>query len=174
MDHKLNIEDLQESLQTSFICKKHDSSEKYRSKFLINSGQFSAGNIQKVICDILDELRGCESFDISVAFITDGGVNLLTQTLLELKEKGIKGRILTTDYNLFSEPSALKELAKFENIDVRMYRCKEGSGFHVKSFIFNHSSQCNVIIGSSNLTQNALTTNQEWNVKFVSTFERKF
>ena len=52
-----------------------------------------------------------------------------------------------------------------------MYRCKEGSGFHVKSFIFNHSSQCNVIIGSSNLTQNALTTNQEWNVKFVSTFE---
>lgn len=171
MDHKLNIEDLQESLQTSFICKKHDSSEKYRSKFLINSGQFSAGNIQKVICDILDELRGCESFDISVAFITDGGVNLLTQTLLELKEKGIKGRILTTDYNLFSEPSALKELAKFENIDVRMYRCKEGSGFHVKSFIFNHSSQCNVIIGSSNLTQNALTTNQEWNVKFVSTFE---
>ena len=63
MDHKLNIEDLQESLQTSFICKKHDSSEKYRSKFLINSGQFSAGNIQKVICDILDELRGCESFD---------------------------------------------------------------------------------------------------------------
>ena len=171
MDHKLNIEDLQESLQTSFICKKHDSSEKYRSKFLINSGQFSAGNIQKVICDILDELRGCESFDISVAFITDGGVNLLTQTLLELKEKGIKGRIFTTDYNLFSEPSALKELAKFENIDVRMYRCKEGSGFHVKSFIFNHSSQCNVIIGSSNLTQNALTTNQEWNVKFVSTFE---
>ena len=162
---------MQESLQTSFICKKHDSSEKYRSKFLINSGQFSAGNIQKVICDILDELRGCESFDISVAFITDGGVNLLTQTLLELKEKGIKGRILTTDYNLFSEPSALKELAKFENIDVRMYRCKEGSGFHVKSFIFNHSSQCNVIIGSSNLTQNALTTNQEWNVKFVSTFE---
>lgn len=171
MDHKLNIEDLQESLQTSFICKKHDSSEKYRFKFLINSGQFSAGNIQKVICDILDELRGCESFDISVAFITDGGVNLLTQTLLELKEKGIKGRILTTDYNLFSEPSALKGLAKFENIDVRMYRCKEGSGFHVKSFIFNHSSQCNVIIGSSNLTQNALTTNQEWNVKFVSTFE---
>ena len=71
MDHKLNIEDLQESLQTSFICKKHDSSEKYRSKFLINSGQFSAGNIQKVICDILDELRGCESFDISVAFIVN-------------------------------------------------------------------------------------------------------
>lgn len=171
MDQKLNIEDLQESLQTSFICKEHDSSEKYRSKFLINSGQASAGNIQKVICDILDELRVCESFDISVAFITKGGVSLLRQTLSELKEKGIKGRILTTDYNLFSEPSALKELADFQNIEVRMYRCQEGSGFHVKSFIFNHPSQCNVIVGSSNLTQNALTTNQEWNVKLVSTFE---
>jgi HKD family nuclease len=81
---KLN---LQESLQTSFICKEHDSSENYRSKFLINSGQFSAGNIQKVICDILDELRGCESFDISVAFITKGGTQLLKETLLELKKK---------------------------------------------------------------------------------------
>lgn len=171
MDQQKLIEDLQESLQTSFICKEHDSSEKYRSKFLINSGQASAGNIQKVICDILDELRVCESFDISVAFITKGGVSLLRQTLSELKEKGIKGRILTTDYNLFSEPSALKELADFQNIEVRMYRCQEGSGFHVKSFIFNHPSQCNVIVGSSNLTQNALTTNQEWNVKLVSTFE---
>lgn len=171
MDKKLNIEDLQESLQTSFICKEHDSSEKYRSKFLINSALASAGHIQKVICDILDELRVCESFDISVAFITKGGVGLLKQTLSELKEKGIKGRILTTDYNLFSEPCALKELAELENIEIRMYRCKEGSGFHVKSFIFNHPSQCNVIVGSSNLTQNALTTNQEWNVKLVSTFE---
>ena len=32
MEQKLNIEDLQESLQTSFVCKEHDSSEKYRSK----------------------------------------------------------------------------------------------------------------------------------------------
>lgn len=171
MEQKLNIEDLQESLQTSFVCKEHDSSEKYRSKFLINSGQSTAGNIQKVICDVLDELRSCESFDISVAFITKGGTSLLKATLSELHEKGIKGRILTTDYNLFSEPDALKELAEFNNIEVRMYRCKEGSGFHVKSFIFNHSAQCNVIVGSSNLTQNALTTNQEWNVKLVSTFE---
>lgn len=170
MNQKLNIEDLQESLQTSFVCKEHDSSEKYRSKFLINSGQATAGNIQKVICDVLDELQICESFDISVAFITKSGVSLLKATLLELRKKGIKGRILSTDYNLFSEPEALKELAEFKNIEVRMYRCKEGAGFHVKSFIF-HSAQCNVIVGSSNLTQNALTTNQEWNVKLVSTFE---
>lgn len=146
---------MQESLQTSFICKEHDSSENYRSKFLINSGQFSAGNIQKVICDILDELRGCESFDISVAFITKGGTQLLKETLLELKKKGIKGRILTTDCNLFSEPEARKELAKFDNIDVRMHRCQERSGFHVKSYIFNHPSQCNLIVRSSNLPQYA-------------------
>ena len=120
MEQKLNIEDLQESLQTSFVCKEHDSSEKYRSKFLINTGQSTAGNIQKVIFDGLDELRSCESFDISVAFITKGGTSLLKATLSELHEKGIKGRILTTDYNLFSEPDALKELAEFNNIEVRM------------------------------------------------------
>lgn len=87
------------------------------------------------------------------------------------QKKGIKGRILTTDYNLFSEPEARKELAKFDNIDVRMHRCQEGSGFHVKSYIFNHPSQCNLIVRSSNLPQYAWTTNQEWNVKLVSTFE---
>lgn len=172
MNQTLSLEAFQESLYTSFINKANlESSESLRSKFLVNNRKTGAGEIKKVITDILDELSDCDSFEFSVAFITESGVQLLKETLNRLEEKGVKGKILTTDFNLFSQPKALKQLAGFKNLEIRMFRCGEGLGFHTKAYIFNYKNQSNLIIGSSNLTQNALTTNQEWNIKLVSTNE---
>lgn len=46
---------------------------------------------KKVISSVEDELLRCDQFQISVAFITMGGVTPLLQTLKGLEEKGIKG-----------------------------------------------------------------------------------
>ena len=43
--------------------------------------------------------------ELSVAFITMGGITPLLQTLKELENKGIPGEVLTTNYLNFSEPS---------------------------------------------------------------------
>ena len=57
----------------------------------------------------------------------------LLQTLKELEERNVRGRILTTNYLNFSEPEALMRLSRFSNIDVRMYFVEEGgAGFHTK------------------------------------------
>ena len=63
----------------------------------------------------------CDQFQISVAFITMGGVTPLLQTLKGLEEKGIKGQILTTNYLNFSEPRALEKLNGLKNITLKMY-----------------------------------------------------
>ena len=85
---------------------------------------------------IEDELRHCDEFAISVAFITRGGITPLLQTLKELEHKGIKGRILTTDYLCFSDPSALDTLAGLSNVQLRMYQTERaGSGFRTKGYI---------------------------------------
>lgn len=55
---------------------------------------------------IEDELLACDSFQISVAFITMNGITPLLQTLKELEKKNIEGEILTTNYLNFSEPRA--------------------------------------------------------------------
>ena len=76
---------------------------------------------------------------------------------------GVPGRILTTDYLTFSEPRALKKLAELKNIEVRMYRTQnQSAGFHTKGYIFEKDNLYRMIIGSSNLTMNALTKNKEW------------
>ena len=77
----------------------------------------------------------CDRFQISVAFITMGGITPLLQTLKELERKGIPGVILTTNYLNFSEPDALENLNNLENITLKMYDVEAANeGFHTKGY----------------------------------------
>ncbi len=160
------IEELHNGFETAFVDASFNSNLAYRPQFVYNDNK----NGQKVFSSIDDELSKCDSFAISVAFITRGGITPLLQTLQELERKGIKGRILTTDYLCFSDPVALDTIASLSNIELRMYQTERaGNGFHTKGYIFQKSEEYRFIIGSSNLTQDALTRNMEWNTKIVST-----
>ena len=160
------ITELQNGFSTAFINSTYNSNLAYRPQFIYNDNK----NGQKVFSAIEDELLRCDSFAISVAFITRGGITPLLQTLQELERKGVPGRILTTDYLNFSDPVALDTIAKLSNIELRMYQTEHaGNGFHTKGYIFQKSEEYRFIIGSSNLTQDALTRNMEWNTKLVST-----
>ena len=102
---------------------------------------------RKVISTLEDELLKCDKFDISVAFITDGGIAPLLQTLKLLENKEIKGRILTTDYLGFSEPKALRKLVQFKNIELKMYMTENaGEGFHTKGYMFKNKDIYRIII----------------------------
>lgn len=112
----------------------------------------------------------CDQFQISVAFITMGGITPLLQTLKELEKRQIPGQILTTNYLNFSEPRALKKLEELSNITLKMYDVdRADQGFHTKGYIFKKEEIYRIIIGSSNITSAALTKNKEWNTKIVST-----
>ena len=128
---------------------------------------FSYNNFEKgkkVLNDIDFYLRQCESFIFSVAFITEGGLNKLKTILKDLEGKDIKGKILTTDYLYFTQPQALSSLIKLKNIEVRMFKESDFNlGFHTKGYIFEQKDHYNLLIGSSNITADALTTNKEWN-----------
>lgn len=154
-------EELLKASETGLINSMVDSNLALTPKLIIND--YSKGS--KVLNEIIYELNKCEEFFISVAFITNSGILPLLETLKTLNKKGIKGKILTTDYLNFSEPKALKKLLEFSNIEVRVYN-KEN--FHTKGYIFKHSNHYKLIVGSSNLTQTALTKNKEWNLKVSS------
>ena len=104
-----------------------------------------------------------------------GGITPLLQTLKELERRGIPGKILTTDYQNFSEPRALCKLAELSNVTLKMYRTDEAQeGFHTKGYIFKNEELYRIIVGSSNLTLSALTKNREWNTKVVSTDQGEY
>ena len=155
----------------AFVNKNHQANVDYKPMFISNN--YEEG--RKVISTIEDELSSCSEFFISVAFITMGGITPLLQTFKELERKGIPGRILTTDYQNFSDPAAIRKLAELKNITIKMYQTgKSDDGFHTKGYIFKHADLYRMIIGSSNLTLNALTKNKEWNTKIISTRDGEF
>lgn len=99
----------------------------------------------------------------------EGGITPLFQTLRELEQRNIPGKILTTDYLIFSDPKALRMLADFKNIELKMFVTEnKKEGFHTKGYIFRKEEMYRIIVGSSNMTLSALTTNREWNTKIVS------
>lgn len=167
----MDYQNIQSGLSTAFLDKNISSNVLYRPQFISNDYK----NGRKVLSTIEDELLHCDSFLISVAFITMGGITPLLQTLRTLEDKGIKGKILTTDYLAFSDPKALDKLATFSNIELKMYLVPDSkNGFHTKGYIFQSNEIYKILIGSSNMTNTALTTNREWNTKIVSTKSGEF
>ena len=157
--------DISLGLETAFIDRSINSNSFYQPEFLSNN--YEQG--RKVLVSLEKELLNCDEFSISVAFITRSGIEPLLLTLKELEKKNIKGRILTTDYLLFSDPSALDKLNELSNIELKMYKTShESGGFHTKGYIFKQDEIYRIIIGSSNLTIDALTRNREWNTKLVT------
>lgn len=118
-------------------------------------------------------LSECDSFIFNVAFINYAGVQLLLNSLDELRKKGIKGKILTSTYLNFTESKALKKLLEFENIELKIYDC-EKKGFHSKAYIFKFKDEYKTLLGSSNITSSAFKTNIEWNIKSISKKDEEF
>lgn len=154
---------LVQALQSSFIDDQIRSEEAIRPKLLSNDEELN----NKVLTMLHSELLKCDEFMFSVAFITKGGITALKNSFRQLTSKGVRGRILTSTYNLFNSPDTFRELYKHRDIiEVRIF--DEDRPFHSKGYIFKKGGESSFIIGSSNLTQGALKSNQEWNIKMNS------
>ncbi|MFL0196229.1 DEAD/DEAH box helicase [Clostridium sp. WILCCON 0269] len=162
------------------IEKKDSNNFNIKNKEIENSG-FIVNNeliVNSEEGNLLQELKiclnQCNGFYFSTAFINFSGVQLLLDSFQELEKKGIKGKILTSTYLNFTEPKALERIRKFSNIDLKVFIANKDKGFHTKAYIFENREEYKIIIGSSNITQRALKSNVEWNVKVVSKKDNSF
>lgn len=149
-----------ESLESSFIGSKQEPDDRYSPRILGNDDTASAN----VLATLKSEMRDCVSFAFSVAFVTSSGMQVLAAILADLRERNIPGRVLTSTYLNFNDPDALRKLLEYPNIETRIYQ----GDLHAKGYFFNKEQISTIIIGSSNLTQKALTCNKEWNILFRS------
>jgi HKD family nuclease len=152
------IQSFSKSLQTGYVDKFILSNLDYQPELLVNQ----KNPPKKVLSTILHELENCNQFFISVAFVTTSGVAVIINKLKELEDREIKGKILVSQYLNFTQPEALKKLVQFKNIDLRI--AITGNA-HAQRLYFKNKEHYNLIVGSSNLTAQALSTNKEWNIK---------
>lgn len=118
---------------------------------------------KKVLTTLKNRLQDCQGYSMSVAFVTTSGVACIIEQLKNLDETGIRGKILTSTYLNFTQPEALRRLLQFHHLELRI---ETKNQFHSKGYLFElDQGNFDLVLGSSNLTQSALTTNIELNVK---------
>ncbi len=162
LDNMNNLaEEIRGAASTAFVDSKEYSNKELRPVIIDNTER------EMFLGEMLGKhLRTCESFAFSVAFISQSGLEAILQPLSEAIDRGVHGKIITTDYLTFSEPDALARLLSLSgNIETKVVT---GEGFHTKGYAFAEGEKKTIIIGSSNLTQTALKTNREWNVVVTS------
>jgi superfamily II DNA or RNA helicase/HKD family nuclease len=155
------LDDFQGSIQTGFFDKSFPSHWGYRPQLLTNQKQPA----KKILTSIIQELDLCDRFFISVAFVTTSGIATIINKLKELENRGVNGEILVSQYLNFTQPEALRRLSQFKNIQLKVATT---GNTHSKAYIFQKQGHYSLIVGSSNLTAQALTTNQEWNLKVTA------
>lgn len=152
-------QEFQQSLLKGYVSNNYDSRLDLLPEFLINDKRKN----QKVLTTILHELKACDEFWFSVAFLTTSGLATLISSLELLSQRKVKGKIVVSNYLNFTQPLALERLLNnFPEIDLRVV---EEGNYHAKGYLFRKADTYNMIIGSSNLTSSALTINKEWNLK---------
>lgn len=153
--------EIEQSLTNGFVDRNQLGTQSMMPQFIHNAPG------DKMMAHLREELGHCSSFTFAIAFVTESALTPLKVKLADLASHGVHGRILTSNYLNFNTPKMFRELAKLENVEVRI--AKEPN-FHAKGYIFDHEADHyqSAIIGSSNLTGNALSVNYEWNIKFTS------
>lgn len=147
---------LGQDVSYGFLDGSEQAPRKLHPRVVVNDGN------QNVLRVLRDELKHCHTFLFSVAFVTPAAIALLKQELLDFAGRGT---IVTSDYLSFNSPRAFEELLqlrKLRNIEVRVHR---SDAFHPKGYIFRSNSAVTAMMGSANLTERALVSNHEWNLK---------
>ena len=150
------LDALSKGLITSFIDQSSYSEDIYQTKLVQNNYP-----LEKVINTFEGELEHCTRFWFTTAFLSMSGFNTLYSLLENLQRRNVPGRILVSQYLNFTQPDALKRLKKFKNIEVRI---DTKSDLHAKTYVFQREDHISVLLGSSNLTANALSKNEELNI----------
>ena len=122
---------------------------------------------------IKSNLKKCKSFSFSVSFIKKAGLVLLEREIEEALDRGVKGRIITSTYQNFTDIGSLEQFytwqKEYDNFECHLdYECFGDNGFHTKGYLFEYDDSIEFIVGSSNITRFALLKNYEWNVSLIS------
>lgn len=129
----------------------------------------SGGEDDPLLPHLLANIDESESLDMAVAFVLPSGVRRIEPRLRDLLSRRGSVRLLTGDYMDVTDPDALLRLLDLEGrFELRVFETR-GTSFHPKAYIFRRRAGEDIAyVGSSNLTESALTSGVEWNYRVVS------
>ncbi len=134
----------------------------------------------ELVSELKKEIASSDRIDMLVSFVKWSGLRLIYDEFVNFVQKpNCKIRIITTCYMGATDFGAIDKLAQLDNVEIKISYDTAHTRLHAKSYLFQRDTGfTTAYIGSSNMSNAAMTSGLEWNLKVTEkdSFEvvRKF